>query len=87
MARFCLTTLGDPGPCPVDDTPHTGCTPESYAAQQARDQTLTVKLRRPRVLDRATAPRAEAVPRDTFTTKTYKRREHGKRLGLEKGRR
>jgi hypothetical protein len=79
---FCFLGRHDPGPCPVDDTPHTGCTPESYAAQQTRDQTLTVKLRRPRALDRA--PRADPPVLDPFTTKTYKRREHGKRLGIRR---
>jgi hypothetical protein len=61
---------GDPGPCPVDGTPHTACTPESVGA-------LTIHAARPRVLDRqaatALAAAAEAA-RPTFTTKTYRRK-------------
>jgi hypothetical protein len=57
---------GDPGPCPVDDTPHTACTPESVGGS------LTVHSHRPRVLDRTPAPATAVSP--PFTTKTYRRR-------------
>jgi hypothetical protein len=52
----------DPGPCPVDDTPHTACTPESVALQQTLrpSQTVTVVVTPPRV----------------FTTSSYRRALH-----------
>ena len=73
--RGCLTWKMDPGPCPVDDTPHTACTPESVARQHA----ITVAARRPRALDQLPPP---APPAPTFTTDTYRRALHGpKRKG------
>jgi len=63
----------DPGPCPVDDTPHTACTPESVGRQ------LTVQIRRPRVLDRMRPTPAPAPPVE-FSTKTYSRKVHRKLL-------
>jgi hypothetical protein len=62
----------DPGPCPVDDTPHTACTPESVSRQ------ITVAVQRPRVLDQAPQPVATAAPE--FSTKTYRRNPHRKLL-------
>jgi len=63
----------DPGPCPVDDTPHTACTPESVAIQKRMGTlppgTLAVgPVYRPQVLDRMET---------TFTTGTYRRDLHG----------
>jgi hypothetical protein len=63
--------LGDPGPCPVDDTPHTACTSEGASS-------LTVPLRRPRVLDAVVTPPVEDAVE--FTTATYKRRLHHPQL-------
>lgn len=59
----------DPGPCPVDDTPHTACTPESVAARKRGS--LTVPIKRPRALE---------PERVIFTTKEYKRNNHGRRI-------
>lgn len=72
----CFGWRHDPGPCPVDDTPHTACTPESVAKQK-----LTVPVRRPRTLDASlaaaarqlTPPAQEVVE---FTTATYRRALH-----------
>lgn len=75
--RGCLTWKMDPGPCPVDDTPHTACTPESV-------DSLTVTVRRPRVLDRA--PEA-LTPVTAFSTKTYQRKVHGEAMRKARGRR
>jgi len=47
----------DPGPCPVDDTPHTACTVESVALRSRVSQTCTVPITPPR----------------TFTTASYRR--------------
>lgn len=58
----------DPGPCPVDDTPHTACTPESVAGQ------ISAPSRRPRVLD---AMDHSVGPE--FSTKEYKRAIHGRK--------
>lgn len=62
----------DPGPCPVDDTPHTACTPESVALQQLRQHAppgtvLVVPVARP-----AGLPPAGHTER-VITTKTYRR--------------
>jgi len=55
----------DPGPCPVDDTPHTACTPESVALASSRSrQSCAIALAPPRVLA-------------TFSTATYQRAVHG----------
>jgi hypothetical protein len=55
----------DPGPCPIDDTPHTACTPESVAlASSLSRQACAVALAPPRVLA-------------TFSTATYRTAEHG----------
>jgi hypothetical protein len=56
----------DPGPCPVDDTPHTGCTPDSVAVplQQSlqRDQTCRVVIQPPAVFSTAGYRRALHAP-------------------------
>jgi hypothetical protein len=63
----------DPGPCPVDDTPHTACTPESVALQSRSPQTCTVVITPPRVFSTGTyrravhGPQAVAVPPHTPT--------------------
>ena len=71
----------DPGPCPVDDTPHTACTPESVArlrvplaSTPARDR--AVQLLAERACATATAPPPEPPPAPPFTTKSYKRATH-----------
>ena len=55
---------GDPGPCPVDDAPHTTCTSPDYTPLSVplgnRDQTITVPCERPQAL--------------TFNTATYRRK-------------
>lgn len=58
----------DPGPCPVDDTPHTCCTPESVAAKK-RAPEVTVAIATP-------AP----APPVTFTTSSYRRKLHGPKV-------
>lgn len=63
---------GDPGPCPVDDAPHTTCTSPDYHG--GGRGSVTAACQRPRVLDIAQTP---PVP---FTTKTYRREVHGRRL-------
>lgn len=82
----CTDARRDPGPCPVDDTPHTGCVaPAAGAALVSRtaiDQTVAVAVQRPGWL-RAPVAAPAAVPEHavvaTFTTGTYKRAEHGRR--------
>lgn len=71
--RWCGWWRHDPGPCPVDDTPHTACTPESVGRAL-----VTVALPRPPVLDRMLAAANPAPPAPVeFTTKTYRRAKHG----------
>jgi hypothetical protein len=64
----------DPGPCPVDDAPHTTCTSPDYQPQRypmgRRTMTVTVPI----------TPPAAAQTRVSFTTVTYRR-------GMLKGRR
>lgn len=72
MGRWCGDWRRDPGPCPVDDTPHTACTPESVAAAGA----LTVPLHPPPALANMLAAQATPAPVE-FTTKTYSRTKHG----------
>jgi hypothetical protein len=79
--RCGLTWRHDPGPCPVDDTPHTACTPESVAAKHA----ITVAIRRPRTLPppppipgaRAELPGTIIGP--PVSTKDYRRPRGGTR--------
>ena len=67
----------DPGPCPVDDTPHTACTPESIGSTLVSGtrpvQSLTVPLKRPGWLPPAPAAAQQTV--ETFTTATYRKRK------------
>ena len=55
----------DPGPCPVDDAPHTTCTspdsPHAIVVRTGAHQTCSMPLPPPRV----------------FTTATYRRALHG----------
>jgi hypothetical protein len=77
--RSCLGWESDPGPCPVDDTPHTACTSPDYAAGSRR-QVVTVPLRRPRalVLETAVTPPVIDTPRPVeVSTKNYRRATHG----------
>jgi hypothetical protein len=76
----------DPGPCPVDDTPHTACTPASIGPAQivsraAESQTVTVPVVRPGWLG-ATRPTGPTAPAQTvvaeFSTTTYTSRAIGR---------
>jgi hypothetical protein len=69
MARGCLTWKVTPGPCPVDDTPFTACTPASVAAGR---HTVTVPVRRPRVLAQQEPPPPATSTAVEFTTATYR---------------
>jgi len=76
--------FGDPGPCPVDDAPHTTCVSPDYvpltepvlSAGSPRPP-LMVPLRRPLMLDRAMSPPVQSHTEVVVTTKTYRR---GRRL-------
>ena len=66
----------DPGPCPVDDAPHTTCTAPNPAAITssigALDQRITVAVQRPGWMREPPPPeRSVSAP---FTTATYKRK-------------
>jgi hypothetical protein len=53
----------DPGPCPVDDTPHTACTAESVALIGGRGGgVVTVPTVPPRVFSTASYPRPVGAP-------------------------
>lgn len=64
----------DPGPCPVDDTPHTACTTVAAARRAgAPPGTLVVIPVRPP----AGLPVPPVAERVEFTTATYRRDLHG----------
>jgi len=74
----------DPGPCPVDDAPHTTCTSPDYTGQTIvqlpnRDgiipPPLVSEVRVPFVLSQM-----QQTPTTAFSTATYKRAIHGKHL-------
>jgi len=73
----------DPGPCPVDDTPHTACTPADVELRVSFRPQGTVTTTTPtptQVLElRAQAQaRLAAAPPVSFSTKTYRRALHGR---------
>ena len=88
----CFGWKHDPGPCPVDDAPHTTCTSPDYNPSQAsltivqlpsRDGVLTPPLveevRVPFVLSQAQQQPTQPPEASTsFTTKTYNRNVHGR---------
>lgn len=77
----CRRFRHDPGPCPVDDTPHTACTPASVGSARTA-AALTVPLKRPGWL-----PTPTATVSAPFTPATYRRAVQGKALGLTRGKR
>lgn len=56
----------DPGPCPVDDAPHTTCTSPGYPG------TLTIPVRRPRSLPPVAVVQPPPPAPVTFTSATYR---------------
>lgn len=71
-----LSRFGDPGPCPVDDAPHTTCTspdvgPAIVVVQlPMRDEQLAA-TRPPMAVPDRRAPTVTLQPGE-FTTKTYR---------------
>jgi hypothetical protein len=81
----------DPGPCPVDDTPHTACTPESVAkgalvtrTRAPRSMAATLEAMRVRGTAGTLEPGVAPVPdvatatAPVISTKTYRRAVHGR---------
>jgi len=77
---------GDPGPCPVDDAPHTTCTSPDYVPlsepilNATRHASVVVPVRAPRLPAAPIAPpmplaRGPELPDKPFTTKTYRRKK------------
>lgn len=72
MRWFFRSRFGDPGPCPVDDAPHTTCTsadvgrPLVIVQLPARDEQLAA--RRPPM----TVPPKVTLQPGEFTTATYR---------------
>lgn len=79
---LCSRYRHDPGPCPVDDAPHTTCvapTAVTVRTLGSTTQSVTVPLQRPgwlRAPVTAPAPAQQIV--ETFTTATYRRSSFGK---------
>ena len=71
--HFYFPSLGDPGPCPVDDAPHTTCTSADYAPPivivqlPARDEVLAAT--RPAM----SLPPVVTLQPGEFTQATYRR--------------
>lgn len=79
----------DPGPCPVDDAPHTTCTSADYEPTKGR-QVVVKQQRPPRDSARSpkSAQRLGSEPSPTsFTTENYQSRVYrsvgGERVGGE----
>jgi hypothetical protein len=74
-----MTRFGDPGPCPVDDMPHTTCTSADEERRivivqlPARDELLAAA--RPPM----TVPPIVTLQPGEFTTATYRRPKKGAR--------
>lgn len=69
----------DPGPCPVDDAPHTTCTataPMETVMLPNRD--AAVAARRAAAVSTTPPPSAPPLKEGEFTTATYRRAVHGK---------
>lgn len=80
MRSYFPSPFGDPGPCPVDDAPHTTCTSADYTG--ATQQLVIVQLpcrdaqlRRPAM----TVPPQVTLQPGEFTTATYRRSQHGRK--------
>lgn len=73
-----LSRRFDPGPCPVDDAPHTTCVaPAPVTTLLQPSQQVTVAVQRPGWMREAPPPdRTVTAP---FTTATYKRSLHGRK--------
>jgi hypothetical protein len=80
----------DPGPCPVDDFPHTTCTSPDYDGSRivaGRIIPTTHIEVQPPGSGRAPAPKPSlerervqaTVPPGAFTTTSYQREKHGKK--------
>lgn len=72
---------GDPGPCPVDEAPHTTCTAPGYSGLTVR-LAAPAALASPRVQAILHPPAPEAAP---FATSEYRRAEQGARLRGKRG--
>jgi hypothetical protein len=68
----------DPGPCVVDDCPHTACTSADYDAKTGRTVTIVAEARPPRDGPRQPRSAPHIVTRSpserAFTTATYARK-------------
>jgi len=82
--RICWGFKFDPGPCPVDDTPHTACTTESVAALKAAADLALGPTTGTRLVVPVEPPAALRV---AFTTATYRRERHGSLIGIPTRRR
>jgi hypothetical protein len=71
--RCFLVDTRTPGPCPVDDAPHTTCTSPDYDPTRDRG-VVVVSVRRPRVLDLMVPPVAETTS-VTVQTSQWRRRD------------
>jgi hypothetical protein len=76
-----LSFYGDPGPCPVDDAPHTTCTSADYGAAGARRIVIQQLPCRDALLAETrpaiSAPPVVVLQPTEVTTATYRRK--GKR--------
>lgn len=70
--------LGDPGPCPVDDAPHTTCTsggPLVIVQMPCRDALMATAAPPAPVAPLRAETIQAALPPGSFTTGTYRRKK------------
>jgi len=72
----------DPGPCPVDDAPHTTCTSADYAGGAGRIVVVQLPCRDAQLARPAMGlPPTVTLQPGEFTTATYSRAAHGRQKG------
>jgi hypothetical protein len=77
---FSTSAFGDPGPCPVDDAPHTTCTSPDYTGASAPIVIPQMPCRDALPRPAMTLPPVTLQPGE-FTTATYRRAAHGRKRG------
>ena len=71
----------DPGPCPVDDCPHTTCTSDDYDPKTGRAvvRRVAAAARRTAATAQCAAHRRARAGETEFTTATYRKEKHDPR--------
>jgi len=82
MRFFHPSPFGDPGPCPVDDAPHTTCTSPDYHGEPSSIVITQLPCRDAQLVRPAMSlPPEVTLQPGEFTPKTYRRAVHGRGRG------